>query len=299
MPQWQCVTSHESWACTARAIGWGCPALEPQCRSAEQSRVCTLLCIVWKCHQTDESFHYCLPYCWHSLHSPGFHGCCPVRFIEGGDLVHLLRHGRQHQGSTVRVLHLVSEQHCALHVSDFLKVQKDTNMKWKSLTGYRQAKFLPAPAESLARHAAYHGAGGAGPDVGHACALHRAVLAVRQVLALGNGGTVILAVILDNVSGLADAFDPGLWVFIKHDKISLEISLSLQQHIGQWKLPGKGYVWASYYVTVKEHKCKIRMGKKQTSCSSYTFCDFLMVICIMFRIPLTRLVQRMGQFSGA
>lgn len=38
--------------------------------------------------------------------------------------------------------------------------------------------------------------------------------------------------------------------------------------------------------------------KKQTSCSSYTFCDFLMVICSMFRTPLTRLVHRMGQSSG-
>lgn len=141
MPQCQCGIPHENMACTARTTGWGCPALQPHCHSAEQSWVCALLCIVWKCHQTDESFHYCLPHCWHSLHSPGFHGCYPVGLIEGGDLVHLLRHGRRHQGSAAVVPHLVSEQHCALHVFDFLKVQRDTNMKWKSLTDYRQAKF--------------------------------------------------------------------------------------------------------------------------------------------------------------
>lgn len=39
--------------------------------------------------------------------------------------------------------------------------------------------------------------------------------------------------------------------------------------------------------------------EQQTSCSSYTFCVFLMVICSMFRTPLARLVHRTGQSSGA
>lgn len=56
----------------------------------------------------------------------------------------------------------------------------------------------------------YQGAGGAGADVCHSHVLHRFLLAVHQVLAFGNDGTVILAVVLDNISGLADAFNPSL-----------------------------------------------------------------------------------------
>ena len=56
----------------------------------------------------------------------------------------------------------------------------------------------------------YQGAGGAEADVRHSYVLHRFLLAVRQVLAFGNGGTVILAVVLYNVSGLADAFNSSL-----------------------------------------------------------------------------------------
>lgn len=65
----------------------------------------------------------------------------------------------------------------------------------------------------------YRGAGRAGPDVCHAQVLHRLLLAVRQVLAFGNGGTVILAVVLNNVSSLADAFDPSLQVLVKHNEL--------------------------------------------------------------------------------
>lgn len=68
-----------------------------------------------------------------------------------------------------------------------------------------------------------------------------------------------------------------------------------QQQKGQRKLSGK-------YNLLFNAKMRIKVKsewKKQTSCRSYTFCDFLMVICSMFRIPLTRLVHRTGQSSGA
>lgn len=71
---------------------------------------------------------------------------------------------------------------------------------------------------ALAPCCSYQGTGGAGPDVCHPQVPHCFILAVRQVLAFGNGGTVILAVILDNVSGLADAFNPSLQVLVKHSE---------------------------------------------------------------------------------
>lgn len=71
----------------------------------------------------------------------------------------------------------------------------------------------------------YQGTGGAGPDVCHSQVLHCFILAVRQVLAFGNGGTVILAVVLDNISGLADAFNPSLQVLVKHSECPLETAI--------------------------------------------------------------------------
>lgn len=51
------------------------------------------------------------------------------------------------------------------------------------------------------------------------------LLAVRQVLAFGNGGTVILAVVLDNISGLADAFDPSLQEWLNTMNFPLETAI--------------------------------------------------------------------------
>lgn len=79
-------------------------------------------------------------------------------------------------------------------------------------------QWLTLSRAEVAPCCSYQGTGRAGSDVSHSQVLHCFILAVCQVLAFGNGGTVILAVILDNVSGMADTFNPSLQVLVKHSE---------------------------------------------------------------------------------
>ena len=110
------------------------------------------------------------------LHSPGCHSCHPIGLVEGGDLGQLLRHSKCHQGSAVTVLHLVREQHCAFHVSDLLKVQTDTNVRWKLLADHRQAKLPSGTSRERGQACSVAWGSGTAPDVGHACVVHYTVL---------------------------------------------------------------------------------------------------------------------------
>lgn len=208
---------HESWAHTAAGADWGVPSRElhwPQMIDYTLLRFVHCLGLAENVIGLARAFIIVLPHYQHAQHLPCLHACCAIRLIERRDLVHLLRRSKCYQNPAVIILHLVSGHHRALHISDFLKLQRDPliNVNRNQLIYHRQAKF---PAGASARQDScwsYQGAGGAGADVSHARVLHCSVLAVSQVLAFGNGGTVILAVVLDNVSGLADAFNPSLCV---------------------------------------------------------------------------------------